>query len=705
MATLQKIRNNGPLIAIVIGGALLAFILGDMIRQGKSIMGAKKTHIAVVNDKSIDVNEYENRIQETEEYVKLVQGVDHLEEQTSQQIRSSVWDMTIRETILDDTYNELGLTVSKAELEDMTIGNNIHPLVRQTFVNPETGQFDKNVVIAVVQNQDKEPRYKALLNYIEGYIKQDRIYQKYITLVSKGLYTTKLEVEEDNNERKTLYNIDLVGKTIADITDDQISYTDEDLQKYYDEHKNLFKNSVESRDIEYVAFNVYPSKEDTIASYEKALKIKADFEQTTDDQNFITLKSSNPQAVRFYSQEELHKMNGLDTIVFSMAKDSVYGPYFAYGSYELVKVLDFAERPDTVDVRHILISPQNPKVGSMLRAQQIADSLLEVLKNGGDFDLLCAKYSDDPGSNSKGGLYEDITDATPFIPEFLDYAFSHNIGELGTIESQYGVHIMDVTRQSEKVQKVKLAFVQISIDASQKTYDDIYTIAMDFLAKISDRESFEQMADSNHYVIREAPDITAGTYSIPGFQKVRDIVRWAFDADENEVSSVFEMPDKYVIAALKNVNHIGYLSLEKVKKQVENSVKQKKKVEKIYNDYFTNANISDIDGLAQKLGTQKLSLPNVSFSAFQLANIGYEPAVLASLTKLEVNKPFGPIKGVNGVYVVKATAITQADRMSEQDLQAAQKRMSQTLQVRAQYQAYGALKDAANIEDRRVNFY
>jgi len=98
-------------------------------------------------------------------------------------------------------------------------------------------------------------------------------------------------------------------------------------------------------------------------------------------------------------------------------------------------------------------------------------------------------------------------------------------------------------------------------------------------------------------------------------------------------------------------------------------------------------------------------LPNVSFSAFQFANIGYEPAVLASLTKLEVNKPFGPIKGVNGVYVVKATAITQADRMSEQDLQAAQKRMSQTLQVRAQYQAYGALKDAANIEDRRVNFY
>ncbi len=703
MATLQKIRNNGVLIAIVIGGALLAFILGDMIRQGKSLMGAKKTHIAVINDKSVDVNDYQSRVDETEEYVKLIQGVDHLDEQTSQQVRSSIWDMTIRETILEDTYNELGLGVSKAELEDMTIGNNIHPLVRQTFVNPQTGQFDKNVVISVVQNQDQDPRYKALLAYIESYIKQDRTYQKYIAMVSKGLYTTKLEVKEDNEERKTLYDIDLVGKTIADIPDDQISYTDEDLKKYYNEHKNLFKNNVESRDIEYISFNVYPSPSDSAAAYDKAMKIKEEFAQTADDQAFVNVKSSNPQQVRFYSPEELQKMGGLDTILFAQEPGYIYGPYLAYGSYQLVKVVEFAERPDTVDVRHILISPE--KVGSMLRAQQIADSLIEVLKNGGDFDVLCAQYSDDPGSNSKGGLYEDITDATPFIPEFLDYAFSHDIGELGTIESMYGVHVMEVTRQTEKVKKVKLAFVQVSIDASQATYDDMYSVAMNFLSKAYDQESFEKLADSNHYVIREAPDITAGTYSIPGLDKVRDIVHWAFDADQGQVSSVFEMPDKYVIAVLKNVNHVGYLSLDKVKKQVENSVKQKKKVEKIYNDYFTNVDISNLDALAQKLGTQKMSLPHVSFSAFQLANIGYEPAVLAALTKLQVSKPFGPVKGVNGVYVINATNITKAPEMTEDEVSAAQKRMTQTLQVRAQYQAYGALKDAANIVDRRVNFY
>ncbi len=705
MATLEKIRKNGALLAIVIGGALLAFILGDMIRSGKSLFGSSKFHVAVVNDKSIDINNYQNKISETEEYVKIIRGVNNLDEQTDHQIRSSVWDLEIRKKLLEDTYNQLGISISKDELKDMLIGNDVSPMVRQIFVNPKTGQFDRNMVVNVIQNIDKDPKIKSLLYYIEAYIKQERKYTKYTNLITKGLYVTKLEVAEDNQDRKHMVDIDLVGKTIAGISDDQITYTNEDLQKYYDAHKFLFKNKEETRDISYIIFDVIPTAKDSAIVKKKAEAVKKDLFKSNNEQSIVNVRSSKPQPIRYYSDKEL-KTLGLDTIVSKMKAGEVYGPYLKYGSYNLVKVINREERPDTVSARHILISPNNPKVGSMVRAQAIADSLVTVLKNGGDFTSLVAKYSDDSGSKDKGGLYKNFTEGS-MVKEFNDYCFSHKVGEIGTVETKYGIHIIEVTERKSLETKTKLALIQFSIDASQATHDKVYSAATAVRSKITDAASFAKIVQKQNLVLREAPDINPGVYSIPGLDNTREIVKWAFNPDtkKGSISNVFETPDNCVIALLKNINEKGYLSLEKVKLQVVNSVKEQKKVEKIYKDYFTNVQTKDLNALATKLKTQVLPIPNVTFSAFQLANIGYEPEVLASVSIIKKDQTMGPIKGTNGVYVIKATKIQAAPTLTPQQVQMQQRTMIGTLKMRAGYQAYTALKDAATIIDRRANFF
>lgn len=714
MATLENIRKRGKLLAIVIGLALGSFILGDMIRSGKSIFGGQKYDVVSVNSNHVNIQEYEKLVSETEEYVQISQGVSTLDAQTSQKIRSSVWDMTIRENLLNETYEDLGLSISKEELSDLVIGNHVHPLVAQTFVNQQTGQFDKQLVINLIQGIDRTPQnqqeaqqiaqMKTIWLYIEDYIKDDRRYNKYMSLVSKGLYVTNLEVEEDNYERSYTVDIDIVGKTVTQLNDTSITASEAEIKAYYDEHKNMFKNTVEGRDISYITFDVYPSSADTLTALEKAERFKTELAESDDEQNIVNLKSSSPQPVRYYSYDEF-KNSQLDSSFFENDKGYLYGPYMEYGAYNVVKIVDKVEsRPDTVSARHILISPQNPKIGSMVRANQVADSIINVLNNGGDFAALAALYSDDPGSAKKGGLYEDFVEGS-MVTEFNDYCFENNIGVVGKVETTYGVHIIEVTERKNLIPKTKLAFIRVDIPASQQTYDDVYSEAMRIRGIAKDEEGFDKVIEENKYLRKEATDITQGTYTIAGLENVKDIVNWSFKAERGEVSNVFELPDKYVIALLKNKNEIGFLALDKVRSQVENSVIQKKKVEKIYNESFEGKTVTDLDAFAGKIGVQKMSIPKVAFNAFQLATIGYEPALLGAMKKFEQGKVYGPIKGLNGVYFVKATSVTEAVALTAEEISAQKGKMKSTMQQRANYQAFVALKDAAKIVDRRATFY
>jgi len=693
MALLQSIRNRGKLLAIVIGLALAAFIIGDLINSGSSMFSSNKTKVVSVNGSSIDYNDFNYEIYKTEEYVKLTRGLQTIDDQTSQQIRASVWDMMIREKLLDESFDDLGLTISSTELEDMVFGNNIHPLVAQTFANPQTGQFDVSFMKNILQNLDQDPQLNSIWLYTENYIKDDKAYSKYTTLVTKGLFVNKLEVQDDNSNRTRTVNIEVVAKTVADIDDADVSFTEQEVVQYYNDHKSLYQNKVESRDIAYISFDVVPSKEDTIDTYNKAF----------DDIQFIASYDTSLIDYQAYTPNTISSI-GLDTSVFDMPADTIIGPYLSYGSYQVARIIGFYGRPDTVSARHILISPQNPRIGSMQRAQQVADSILTVINNGGDFAALVTLYSDDQGSLATGGLYEDFTDAE-MVAEFSDFCFTNPVGKLGTVPTQYGIHIIEImdTKNIQKV--VNVSINQYTINASTATFNKMYQTVTAFRGSIFTAEEFEQAIVDSGYVRKEASDINQGTNSIPGIQTVRDVVQWVFDAEIDDLSQVLSMPDQYVIVLLTNKNEIGYLNLEKVRTQVEASVLMEKKVEKIFNDNFANANTSDLDALASSLGVQKTAVPNVSFSAFQLSTYGYEPAVLAAISNMQADQTVGPIKGVNGVYVVKATTVTEPTELTADDIIAQKQRLLGALQSRVNYQLFTSLKATADIDDNRYKFF
>ena len=709
MATLQNIRNKGKLLAVVIGLALASFVLGDMLSSGKALFGGNENDVVSVNKNHVNIQDFEQLVLETEQYIKISQGKTTLDAQTSQQIRSTVWDMTIRKGLLEDTYKELGLGVSTEELSDMVLGNHVHPIVSQTFMNQQTGEFDKQQVINLIKGIEEAPqnpehaeqiqKVKMIWLYIEDYIKTDRKFTKYQALVSKGLYVTNLEVEEDNFERTYTVDIDLVGKTINDIQDTTMTATEQEIEEYYEKHKNLFKNNESSRDISYITFKTLPSALDSLDAQDKIGLVKTELELSPDE--FIP--SRQAVLIKYFSPEDLD-IAIADSVVFAAEKGKVIGAYLDFGVYNLLKVLDIDTRPDTVSARHILISPQNPKIGSMLRAQEVADSILNVLNAGGDFATLVTNYSDDPGSIDNGGLYEDIKEGD-MVTEFNDYCFETKIGVIGTVETQFGIHIIEVTEQKNLVEKRKLAIYQEPIEASPDTYNDVYSQAKEITGLATNQEEFDKVVAENGYFVTDA-NVLQGAYTVSGLEDAKKIVSWCFKTNEGTVSNVFEYSDKCVIVLLRNKNEVGFLTLdnELVKKQVEASVIQRKQVDKIYADNFENQTVTDLDAFATKLGVQKLSIPQVSFSAFQLMTIGYEPAIIGAIKMFKKNEIYGPIKGLNGVYYVKATAITDVIALTAEETLIQKNKMKVAMQQRASYQSYTALKNAAKIVDRRSNF-
>ena len=707
MATLQNIRKRGPLIAIVVGLALFAFIVGDMVRGAESMFGKSKFNVAVINGEPLKIQDYNEKVYETEEYVKLMQGSTSLSADMTSRIRTNTWERFVRQYILLRSVKKLGIGVHPDELKDMVMGTHIDPLVMQTIVNPETGVFDKNYLMRVLQGMDNDPTIKQIWMYIEHEVKEGRVYTKYFNLAEKALYVTELEAKYNYEERNHIVDLEYVTKKYETILDSSIAVTDKELKEYYSKHKNRFQQE-ESRDIVYVTFDVSPSSDDSLIIFNEIKDYQVYFDTTRNAEEYISIKSDIPYQEKYFKKGELTNTM-LDSLVFSNDTGFVYGPYLDGQHYTLAKFIKSdLGRPDSVTARHILISPQNQAVGSMDAAKIIADSIKNLIDKGADFEKLVTKHTDDQGSMEKGGKYENFTEGA-MVTEFNNYCFDNKPGDIGIVETQFGYHIIEILEQTKPKEKRLVVFLKIEIYATQQTFDDIFNKASLFSGQNNTEEKFIAAIDEQKLTRKDATEITQATSVIPGISEPRELVKWAFGSEAGTVSAVLGSEDRYVVAVLTKVREKGIAPFEQIKDEIAIEVRKEKKAEKIIAE-MEGQDINNFETLAGKLSTRVMSARRVSFNAFQIMGAGYEPSILAIVSTLEENKVYGPIEGNNGVYVIKAISVTPSVIPENYVWENDRMRMTNSLQQRVNsrnptFNLFYALKTLAKIEDRRAKFF
>ncbi len=700
MAILEKLRvRAGLLLAIVIGLALLAFVLSDLLDSGGSLFTRSKFEIAEISGKSVPYTEYDMKVRELENMQKLQSGQMSVDEETMDQIRNMTWDNMIRDMLLEKQYAKIGLDVSEDELSSMILGENPHPAIAQLFTDPQTGVLNRPALIAFMQRvgaDDEQSEEKAYYLFLEREIYNQRKNIKFLNLIRQGLYATKFEAERQRFETSKAVDLNFIVMNFNTIKDEEISVTKKDIDKYYKDNINQFKQE-ESRDIRYVVFEVTPSPADFKYAEQWINDIKADFESAEDAIQFVTMESDFPFDNMNYSADELP--DTLRDVLFNAPLGSSYGPYFTENSYRISRLAKINYLPDSVKARHILLRGTQANASQLF---QMADSLVRMIKNGQDFSTLAMMYSSDGTAQSGGdlGWFKD----GQMVKPFNDSCFYGKRGDIKIVPTQYGIHVVQIQDQSRPVKQVQIATLVKSVTVSEETDHRFYMLANEFAGKNNTYDEFTRAIEEGVAEARidRAVNVAPLDKRLNNIEAARPVISWAYKAEEKDVSAVFKAGNNYIVAAVEKVREDGNTPLDQIVTDIEVKVKQQKKAEKIARQ-FAAKNSTSLETLASEMGVSIEPVSGLRFNSISLGNAGIEPKVIAAATALEKGAVSKPIIGENGVYVLAVTNVN--DPAESTNIELSQNFVERNYSARTNYYAYEALKELANIKDNRRKFF
>jgi peptidyl-prolyl cis-trans isomerase D len=700
MATLQKIRNRaGILIAVIIGISIFAFVLQDLLTGGKSVLVNQRVRFAEIDGKAISYDEYAGRVDKLSEYYRLRYGLSSLDEQMTEGVREEVWNELVREYATMSEFKKLGISVPNDEVMDMVQGRHVHPIIQQLFADPKTGILNRSFLLQFIRTMDEDPSgaQKTIWLQLENQIINDKAFSKYNNLIRKGLFTTDLEAEMAFKESDRKCDLSFVRQLFTSVPDNEIDYTESDLTRYYEENRNQYMQEA-SRDIEYVVFEVIPSAEDDQSAQDWINNLKNEFETTTDVVSLVDIESDVTYDGVFLTKSELSE--NISDFMFKAKPGDAIGPYFESGSYRLARLVDIAFRPDSVKARHILIQPDQKT--TLERTRVIADSIKNLILNGADFAMQAMTNSADQSSQDGGNL--GWFKEGHMVKEFNDACFEGKKGDIVVVETKFGNHVIEILDQSAPVKKVRVAILSREVKPSSKTYQEIYTRAVEFAGLNNTYEKFNAAITAQDLTKRYASELTVNQRDIPGLDYPRPLIQWVFEAKLNDITSqVFELGNKFVIAAVTAIREKGYAPLAQIKSEIELEVKKNKKAEKIIGQFKSNiSSNSSLSDVAQKMGLQIQDASNISFSSVSIPSAGIEPKVIGMASTLPEGVLSEPIQGNNGVYVLVVNKITESP---EVNALTTKNRLNMMRQSRVYSEAYDALLDVSNIKDNRYKFF
>ncbi|HJU46242.1 MAG TPA: SurA N-terminal domain-containing protein [Chitinophagaceae bacterium] len=715
MSVIQRIRDKAAwLVFGAIGVSLIAFIVQDAFSgRGSGWFGGQSTTLGKVNGKEIDIREFEQKYKQAEEMYSR-QGYP-MNEMMRNNIRESLWNEFVDDAVYSKEMEKLGIQISKKETGDILYGANPPQDLKQQFTDKNTGVYDANAAYQAIRGLKKNsPEYKNFWGQYVPALEKQRQREKYMTLLTKSVYTPKWMTEKRNAENSQMASISYVNVPYMSIPDSTIKVTDEDIRSYIEEHKKEFKQENASRGIYYVSFDASASKKDSSAIYDQLQKLKDSFAVTPDIKSFLLKENSQTP----YYESNIHrkeiKIPAIDTIIKTPV-GGVFGPYIDGGSYALARMVDVRQWPDTVKARHILIATEqrDPQSGQTYpvrfdtTAKRIADSIELAIRGGADFDSLCTKYSDDPGSKEKGGVYENMVTGSMVAP-FNDFVFGKPVGSKGVVKTDFGYHYIEILSQKGSSPAYKIAYLARPIAPSNETDNIASGAANQFAGESRTAKAFGENIVKRKYNKLIAADIKPLDDNIMGIGSNRQLVKWIYEADKGDVSEPFSVGDKYVVVMVSEINEKGLMSVAKARPMVEFKIRNQKKAQQIIKKI---GNAATLDAVSKTAGQPVLQLDSIQFSAGYIPNLGPEMKVIgAAFNKANQAKVSGPIAGEMGVFYIKVNSVSAVANSGGFDFMQ-QQQMAERMGMGGGYGGYNnnnamdALKKAATIKDNRAEFF
>jgi peptidyl-prolyl cis-trans isomerase D len=706
MAILDKIRKKTTILILIIGLALFAFVISGIF-SANAFSGAKVgSAVAEVNGNEVSIDGFRNQVDvATQQY-----GANA----SAMQIVNNVYEQQIRNVILQEQFEKLGISVEQDQIVDFLRTNPSYSQMPQ-FLN-ENGVFDENKFIEFVADlRDNNPvGYQQWLQTEQSIIfaAKEQIYNN---LIKSGVVATLKEGELDYKFANDKLDIKYVRVPYTSIADTTVAVSKSEISDYVKAHQDKFKQE-DSRDIQFVYFEEKPSlkdENDVKASISELLKDREEFNaesnktevikgfaNTTDVVAFLDINSDVKFDTIFKPKSALPTKYA-DTIT-SLNIGGLYGPYRDGDFYKVSRLMG-VKFGGNVKASHILISyagAQSANADITRSKEEAEEKAKEVLadakKAEAVFADLARENSDGPSAPRGGdlGFFQEGT----MVPKFNDFAFGNNVGTVGLVETDFGFHIVKIIEKQDIYQVANLVR---EIEASEETIDLLFQNATKFeMETLDGKTSFTDVAKTGNYVVRPVNKVKAMDENLPGLGAQRSIVQWAFNT-ESEIGDIkrFDLNDGYAVVQLTASYEKGLMSAEDASATVLPILRKKKKAAQIIS---ANKGKS-MDAFAKDNSVTTSTATALTVKSPTIPGAGRELAVVGTAYALGEGKTSGLIEGETGVFMVSVTKKTEATKLDNYSTFA--NTLKKAKVNRVNFSVYQALKDGADIEDNRSMFY
>jgi peptidyl-prolyl cis-trans isomerase D len=704
MAILTKIRNRSGLAIGAVGIALGLFVVSDALNSFSGGGSSQTNNVGEIDGESIGIKQFDDKLNyNLDNFQKRTQN-NNLDEATRGQVRDQTWNQLLNDYMMMKEYEQLGLKVTEEELADMIYGNNIHPQIKQSFTDPNTGMFDVNNVKRYLKQttEGTDETAKAQWKEFEDFLITETLQRKYASLLKRGLYATTVEAKNLYTSRTQTSELNFVALSYNTIADSTIKPEESDLKSYFKKNMQKYKERENSRKLEFVVWDFAPTSEDSAVIQKWAFDQVEQFKTADNDTAYVDLNSDTK-----FDPTPKKRSDYPASVQARLFRDSVgtvIGPVFENGKYSLYKIS--GTKQDSVfsmRASHILIRVEGATDLDTANAQKKANDVLARIRKGEDFGVLAMEFGTD-GTKEKGGDLGWFPEGA-MVKEFNDAVKNGKKGDQFVLKTQFGFHVIKITEDMSK-KLVCAGIVERSVEASEKTSSSAYNDASQFAAASTSADEFNKNTEEKKLVKRVAEFVRETDNFLPGYSEAREAIRWAFNAKVGDVSEVMTVGgDKYVIATLTVIREKGKATFEAAKERVTADYIKDKKAEQLMENLKTAMEgATTLDAVSRKINQTVTPIGAQSFENASIPYVGFDNTFAGAVCgTTEMNKLVGPLKGDAAVYAYQVNKVTPAPALTDFTQQKAE--LSGSFQQRVEYGYFEILKELKNVKDNRFLFY
>ena len=693
MATLQRIRNHSVALLVIVGLAMAAFIVGDLLTSSSSILQSQRDKVVVVNGKKVTYEEFEAARQRKQDFFKALQGQE-LDNNASMQLTQQVYNEFVTKSLIEEVGEKFGITVNKAEINELIQGQNLSPVLTQMFGQqaPQVVSYFVNLItndaFEAAEQQNPFFSYNNWME-IEDQVVFNRMMEKYMGIITAAIKPNKLEAQDNFNGDNAECSFAYVRQAATSVADSLVKVSSDDIKKYYENTKRNYKIDAERRAVNYINVALVPSDLD-YAEAEADIQALRDEFATTDE--VAELVNGNSAAQYIDAFVPVSGMSGeLKTFVEENGVGAIMEPHREQGNYYMMaRIMDKTMGPDSIEVAVVVVP-----------TKEEADSIYNVLAKGNASEAL-ASYSD---QQKFIGWMQDASLLQNFGAEVRDQiratangnTFNKAINENANI-------VCKVTGRTANVNLAKVAIYANEVIPSTRTRGEEYGKLNRFLTSYKTVKAMSDSARAEGFMMMPAT-LFSTSYNVGGIQDARQAVRFAFQGKKGDISEIFETGDNLLVVAITGDIEEGYMSLSDTTFQQQLSqfyVAPLKKVEYLAGEFGKVAD-KTLAGYAAAFDAKVDTAQFVNFNLNSVMGLGSEPKVLSAA--LKANE--GDVVTVAGNNAVVALQVLSKNNkgleFNEAERIAAVARTPEYAQ--AAQAALAVLQGNAKIEDNRINFY